>query len=106
VIVAELITIYGPIMASDLGAVVAANVRAERSRRRWTQDDLAGRLGWSRPVVTALEAGRRQPLVSDLPALCRIFGIGLERLLVDAEDDDLRALRVPGTRSATELDGN
>jgi transcriptional regulator with XRE-family HTH domain len=85
---------YRPTMASDLCSVVAANVRAERSRRRWTQDELAARLGWSRPVVTALEAGRRQPLVADLPVLCRAFGVGLERLLVDADAADLDALHI------------
>jgi ribosome-binding protein aMBF1 (putative translation factor) len=78
----------------DLGDYVAANVRAERSRRRWTQDQLADRLGWSRQVVTAVESGRRQLLVSDLPALCRAFDVPLIRLLTDAADVDVAALRL------------
>jgi len=78
----------------SLGDYVAANVRAERGRRRWTQDQLAERLGWSRPVVTAVESGRRQLLVSDLPALCRVFDIPLSRLFMDAAEADIAALRL------------
>lgn len=76
----------------DLGAAVAANVRAERGRRRWTQAELADKLGWSRPVITAVEAGCRQVLVDELPQLCRVFNIPLTRLLQDADPDDLTAL--------------
>lgn len=78
----------------DLGGFVAANVRAERGRRRWTQAELADKLGWSRPVVTAIEAGRRQLLVADLPQLCRVFNVPLSRLLQDADPTDVASLRL------------
>ncbi|HET9656358.1 MAG TPA: helix-turn-helix transcriptional regulator [Kineosporiaceae bacterium] len=76
----------------ELGDVVAAAVRAERSRRRWTQDELAERLGWSRQVVTAVEAGRRPLLVSELPAICKAFGLPLSRFLQDADPGELTAM--------------
>jgi transcriptional regulator with XRE-family HTH domain len=81
----------------DLGDVVAANVRAERSRRHWTQDQLAEALGWSRPTVSAVEAGRRKLLVAELPELCRVFDVPLARLLIGAGADDLTVLRLNET---------
>jgi transcriptional regulator with XRE-family HTH domain len=79
---------------TDMGDVVAANVRAERSRRRWTQDQLAEALGWSRPTVSAVEAGKRKLLVSELPALCRVFNVPLARLLIGAHPDEVTLLRL------------
>lgn len=78
----------------DLGAVVANNVRAERVRRGWRQEDLAARLGWSRAGVGHLESGRRRPAVTDLPPLCRALGLTLDALLVGAQQEDLDALRI------------
>lgn len=79
---------------ADLGAVVANNVRAERARRNWRQEDLADRLGWSRGSIGHLESGRRRPSVADLPQLCRVFGIPVAALLIGADEADLRALRL------------
>jgi transcriptional regulator with XRE-family HTH domain len=79
---------------ADLGAVVANNVRAERARRHWRQEDLAARLGWSRGSIGHLESGRRRPAVSDLPPLCRAFDISLLELLRGADQADLDALRI------------
>ena len=77
---------------ADLGAVVANNVRAERARRKWRQEDLADRLGWSRGSIGHLESGRRRPAVADLPQLCRVFDIPMAALFVGADPDDLEAL--------------
>jgi DNA-binding XRE family transcriptional regulator len=79
---------------ADIGDVVAANVRAERGRRRWTQDQLADHLGWSRPTVSAVEAGRRKLLIAELPQLCRVFDVSLARLLLGADPDDVASLRL------------
>jgi transcriptional regulator with XRE-family HTH domain len=79
----------------DIGDVVASNLRAERGRRRWTQEQLAAQLGWSRPTVTAIEAGRRKLLIAEMPALCRVFDVPLARLLIGADPADLAALRLP-----------
>ena len=79
-------------MVADLGAVVANNVRAERARRKWRQEDLADRLGWSRGSIGHLESGRRRPSVSDLPQLCRVFDIPMADLFIGADPSDLAAL--------------
>lgn len=79
---------------ADLGAVVANNVRAERARRKWRQEDLADRLGWSRGSIGHLESGRRRPAVADLPQLCRVFDISLAELCSGAEASDLSVLGI------------
>jgi transcriptional regulator with XRE-family HTH domain len=82
---------YRPAMA-DLGMIVARNVRAERARRGWRQEDLAGRLGWTRGNVGHLESGRRKATVVDLPLLCGAFEIPLAKLLDGADAADLERL--------------
>lgn len=78
----------------DLGDVIARNVRAERSRKRWKQSDLAERLGWTASNVGHLESGRRAVKASDLPALCEALGIPFEQLIFGAEAEDVRRLRL------------
>lgn len=77
-----------------LGDRIAANVRGERARRRWTQDDLAQRLGWSRAMVSDLESGRRKVAADDIPGLCGAFEISFADLVRDADPDDLAKLRL------------
>ena len=77
---------------ASAGSIVAANVRAERGRRRWLQRDLAERLGWSRQTVGDLESGKRRVTMDDMPALCAAFDVTLARLLDGAEPEDLRRL--------------
>lgn len=76
----------------DLGVVVANNVRGERSRRKWRQEDLADRLGWSRGCIGHLESGRRRLAVADLPQLCKAFNITMLDLFNGADQADLKAL--------------
>jgi transcriptional regulator with XRE-family HTH domain len=76
----------------EFGDVIAANVRGERAKRRWTQEQLATRLGWERARVGHLESGRRTVKASDLPALCRALDVPFSELIRGAEKDDLDAL--------------
>jgi transcriptional regulator with XRE-family HTH domain len=78
----------------DLGAVIAANVRGERARQHLRQTDLADLLGWQRSSVGHLESGRRAVRAADLPALCRVLGVDLPKLLDGADPEDRRALGV------------
>jgi transcriptional regulator with XRE-family HTH domain len=75
-----------------IGDVIAANVRAERARRRWTQADLGERVGWPRSSVSDVESGRRRVTADDLVALCVAFGVPLLKLADGADPGDLRAL--------------
>lgn len=74
--------------------VIAANVRAERVRRRWRQVDLGRRMGWSISQVSALETGGRAVHAGDLPLLCRVFDVPLAALLFGAAPEDLGVLRI------------
>jgi transcriptional regulator with XRE-family HTH domain len=77
-----------------LSAVLARNIRAERSRRLWKQEYLADLLGWGRSTVGAVETGRRGVGIDDLPVLCRVFDIPLSKLFEGADPAALAALQL------------
>lgn len=58
-------------------AAVAATMRAERSARRMTQDDLAHRAGLSRATVIRFEAGERVPDVEQMARVAAVFDLSL-----------------------------
>jgi transcriptional regulator with XRE-family HTH domain len=77
-----------------LADIVARNIRIERGKRRWKQEELADLLGWGSAAVGAVEAGTRRINMDDLPGLCRVFGIPLTQLIDGADPDDLAALKL------------
>lgn len=79
-------------MPPSFSDALAAGVRVERARRRWTQQELADRAGMSRTTISDIEAGRRKVTGDYLPALCRAFGVSLSVLAADADPADLDAL--------------
>jgi transcriptional regulator with XRE-family HTH domain len=79
-------------MGSALSAIVARNIAAERVRRRWTQADLADRLGVTRGAVSTWETGTRVVGLDLLIPLCRALDVPLVDLLKGVDQDDLRAL--------------
>lgn len=80
----------------SLDDVIASNLRGERARRRWTQADLAERLGWPERRVMSTEVGRRSLRPSELAAVCRILDVTLLELARGADEADLRALGLLG----------
>jgi len=81
----------------SLGAHIARNVAAERTRRTWDQTQLAEKIGsegWSRSTVSNLELGKRKVTADDLPLLCAAFGISLAQLMFGADPADLAKLRL------------
>lgn len=65
---------------------IGANIRAERSRARLTQHDLAERMrmlgyNWRNSLVAKLEAGNRPLLADELPGLCSCLNVPLSALL-------------------------
>jgi transcriptional regulator with XRE-family HTH domain len=79
---------------TDIEAVLANNLRAERSRRRLRQEDLAEALGWSRTKLADVESGRRRVLLAYLPELCRVLDVSLDVLLMGADQADIEALKL------------
>jgi transcriptional regulator with XRE-family HTH domain len=77
-----------------LASVFPRNMRAERVRRGWDQEELGKRIGdgWSRTMVGDLETGRRRLGVDDLAPICRALGLPLSVLAQGADPQDLDAL--------------
>lgn len=75
-----------------MAPIVAANVRAARTDLGLRQVDLANDLGWSRPTVSAIEAGTRRISIADAAALCSSLKISLGDLLKGADPNDLEML--------------
>ena len=83
-----------PVNSPPLSAFLARNIRAERARRLWKQEELADLLGWGRSTVGAVETGRRGVSIDDLPTLCKVFDVPLSKLLEGADEAALAALRI------------
>ena len=81
-----------PAKPDPIDAVIAANVRAIRARRQERQADLAAELGWSPPIVSDLENGRRRVTMADMVKLCRVLEVDQRELLRGLGEDDLRVL--------------
>jgi transcriptional regulator with XRE-family HTH domain len=83
-----------------LDEVVGANVRARRAGLGLKQSDLAETLetlgGWSGPVVSRLEAGRRSASVSELIALATVLNATPDELLDPTSVGDKRPVNLWG----------
>lgn len=62
-------------------------LRVLRAERRWSQADLAERLGVSRQTVNAIETGRYDPSLPLAFAIGRLFGQPIERIF-DADGEN------------------
>ncbi|MET1052060.1 MAG: helix-turn-helix transcriptional regulator [Mycetocola sp.] len=56
-----------------------------RADRRWTQADVALRLGVSRQTVNAIETGKFDPSLPVAFRLARLFELPIEEIFVDGE---------------------
>ena len=79
-------------MSQPLSALLARNVAAERVRRRWTQADLAAKLGVSRGTLGGWESGSRHIGVDWLLPLCGALDVPLIKLLDGLDATELRRL--------------
>jgi transcriptional regulator with XRE-family HTH domain len=70
-----------------------------RLEHGWTLDDLSKRTGISKPHLSRLESGERQPSIAALLALARAFDVPLASLFEDQADEDgdvlVRVAEVP-----------
>jgi transcriptional regulator with XRE-family HTH domain len=67
-------------------AAVAEHVRALRTARGWSLDELAGRSGVSKGMVVQIEAARTNPSIGTLCRLADAFGVTIGRLLEPATE--------------------
>jgi transcriptional regulator with XRE-family HTH domain len=85
-------------MSQPLSALLARNVAAERVRRRWTQAELAAKLGVSRGTLGGWESGSRQISLDWLLPLCTALDVPLVKLLDGLDRSDLDRLGLSAGR--------
>jgi len=59
-----------------------------RAERDWSQAELAGRLEIARQSVNAIETGRVAPSLPLAFRMARLFGLTVEQVFIDQEQDD------------------
>ena len=79
--------------STSLDAMISLNLRTLRMRRGWRQQDLAVAAGWSRAIVTAVEAGEKRLTLRDAAVLCRVLRVPLSAIVDGA--DEAEALGLP-----------
>lgn len=65
---------------------IGKNIRAARSRKKMTQDELAERLYVTRQTVSNYETGRSRPDVECLMQIAEILGVDIQELLYGPEE--------------------
>ena len=56
-------------------------IRAYRKERKWTQEELAEKIGVERSAVAKWESGKIQPQAAHLIALAELFGCTVDEIL-------------------------
>ncbi|MEU5095586.1 XRE family transcriptional regulator [Streptomyces sp. NPDC020996] len=77
---------------------IAARVRAERERRRWTLAQLADTSGVSQAMISRIERGESSPTAVVLGKLSAAFQLSVASLLALAEGAQDEAPGAPGVR--------
>lgn len=67
-------------MEKDFSTISSRLIYA-RTRKGWTQDDMAERLNTSRTLISTWEQGHRKPRISRTAKLAEVLGVRLEWLL-------------------------
>ena len=88
---------------------LASRLKLAREMAGLTQGQVATQLGWHRPTVSEMEAGRRRVLAEELNTLAELYGVNVPWLLGEAEGDDISdkarlAARELGKLSDEDLD--
>lgn len=62
-------------------------IRVLRAERRWSQAELAERLGVSRQTVNAIENGKYDPSLPLAFRIRKVFGLPIEEIFVYEDDE-------------------
>lgn len=71
----------GKTRRSSARQLLAANLRQERTRLAWSQEELAAEAGISQTYVSQMESGQRRVSIDILDRLALALGIELAELL-------------------------
>jgi transcriptional regulator with XRE-family HTH domain len=69
-------------------AMLGERLFALRSARGWTLEELAERSGLSKPFLSRLESGSRQPSIAAILTLARVFGVPMGSLFETEHTDE------------------
>ena len=88
---------------------LANRLKLAREMAGLTQGQAAIQLGWHRPTVSEVEAGRRRVLAEELKTLAELYGVNIPWLIGEAEGDGISdkarlAARQLGRLSDEDLD--
>jgi transcriptional regulator with XRE-family HTH domain len=72
-----------------VGEVFGRRVAEARDRRKWTQKELAARVGMRRETVTMIELGKRRVTIEEWLAIAAALNAPPLHLIVPLEDDAL-----------------
>ena len=68
---------------------MANRLKLAREMAGLTQGQVAGQLGWHRPTVSEIEAGRRRVLAEELKVLSELYGVNVPWLVGEADEDGI-----------------
>lgn len=60
---------------------LSSNIKYLRAGKKWTQEQLANRVGLKRSRIGAYEEGRAEPRIADLQLLATLFGVSIDVLV-------------------------
>ena len=88
---------------------LATRLKLAREMAGLTQGQVASQLGWHRPTVSEMEAGRRRVLAEELKTLAELYAVNITWLIGEVEGDGISdkarlAARQLGKLSDEDLD--
>ena len=69
--------------------MLGAHLKALRLAKEWTLEELAERSGLSKPFLSRLESGDRQPSIAAVLTLARVFDVPMGSLFENRQDDEV-----------------
>ena len=70
----------------ELLVIIGKNIRELRKSKKWSQADLAIKVGMHKSYIGAIENGRKNISLLKLARLAKVFKVELEGLVVNIQD--------------------
>lgn len=74
--------------STEYSGTVAERLREAREASGLSQGQIAKKLGWHRPTVSEIEAGRRKVSSDELVEFSRLYGVTVEWIVTGTHGDD------------------
>ena len=78
---------------ADLRSVIGKNIKKIRKSKKWTQAQLAEKIGIEPVRVARIETGLNFPKEENLSAIANVLGVEVSDLFVDRETDKKSTLK-------------